>query len=407
MDGNAAVVGHIGSIRTLICALEGRPLERLMDVSLDYGGVYEFQAGPPLGAVIVAAGLSSRMGGLKPLLPVPGGSMLTRELDLLARAGVRRTVVVTGHEAERIRKECALPGVTFVHNADYASTKMLDSVRLGLAALPEQAEGAFVLPADAPAFSLFTLQREKEAFLAGDADCIRPVRDGGHGHPLLIRRSMFGDIAAYDGPEGLRGLLALQAGRVLGLPLPEPGPALDADTPEEYRRLLEYLEQDVPDRARCEEILAWSGVSEEVRAHCAAAAAQAERLAGRLRDAGREINVPLARAAAMLHDVAKGREGHDLLGARWLRELGMPRVADAMERHTDLPERKTVTLEELTVFLADKTVLGSTPCTVAERYGSRLKEYGADAAAAEAIRRRWERAEKWRERYERLLDGTE
>ena len=109
----------------------------------------------------------------------------------------------------------------------------------------------------------------------------------------------------------------------------------------------------------------------------------------------------------MLHDVAKGREEHDLLGARWLRELGMPRVADVMERHTDLPERKTVTLEELAVFLADKTVQGSTPCTVAERYGSRLKEYGADAAAAEAIRRRWERAEKWRERYERLLDGTE
>ena len=91
-------------------------------------------------AVILAAGRSSRMGEFKPLLPVPGGSMLTRELDLLACAGVRRTVVVTVHEAARIRSECDMPGVHFVHNPDYASTKMLDSVRLGLKALPEGLE---------------------------------------------------------------------------------------------------------------------------------------------------------------------------------------------------------------------------------------------------------------------------
>jgi hypothetical protein len=76
-----------------------------------------------------------------------------------------------------------------------------------------------------------------------------------------------------------------------------------------------------------------------------------------------------------------------------------------MERHTDLPERKTVTLEELTVFLADKTVLGASTCTLEERYENRLKEYEADDEAAEAIRRRWKRAEKWHEHYERLLSS--
>ncbi len=404
MDGNVAIVGHLGFFRTLICALEGRPLDRLMDVSLACGEIYEWQAGPPLGAVVVAAGLSSRMGELKPLLPVPGGSMLTRELSLLARAGVRRTVVVTGHEAARIRSGCDMPGVSFVHNPDYAATKMLDSVRLGLAALPEELEGAFVLPADAPAFSLFTLQREKEAYLSGDADCIRPVRAERHGHPLLLRRRFFSDVAGYDGEQGLRGLLARQAGRVLDLPLPEPGLALDADTPVEYRELLEYLERDVPDRARCEEILAWSEVPEAVRLHCEAAARQVERLAGRLRVAGVEIDTDVVRAAALLHDVAKGRPNHAALGARWLRELGMPSVADAMERHTDLPERKTVTPEELTVFLADKMVLGSSPCTLAERYESRLREYGADEEAAAEILRRWEQARKWQDYYERLAD---
>jgi probable phosphoglycerate mutase len=80
LDGNAAIVGHVGFFRSLICALEGRELSRLMDVDLPCGGVYEWPAGPALGAVILAAGRSSRMGALKPLLPAPEGTLLSREI---------------------------------------------------------------------------------------------------------------------------------------------------------------------------------------------------------------------------------------------------------------------------------------------------------------------------------------
>ena len=403
MDGNAAVVGHVGFFRALICALEGRDLNKLMDIALPCGGVYEWPVGPALGAVILAAGRSSRMGALKPLLPAPGGTVLSREIGILARAGVRRTAVVTGHEAEQIETACAGPGVEFVHNGEYASTGMIDSLLLGLAALPGELEGAFVLPADAPGFSLFTLRREQEALASGGADVIRPVADGLPGHPLLLRRSFFPLVRDYDGPEGLRGLLSLHGERVRELPLPEPGLALDADTPEDYRRLLEYMEIQVPDRDRCKEIWDWAGLGPELRRHAAAVADRAEELARALRAAGQEIDFPTVTAAALLHDVAKGKPDHDRLGAAWLRELGMARTADAMERHTDLPERKTVTPEELVVFLADKLVMGDAPCTMEERYQRRLEEYGADPEAAAAILRRREQAMKWSEYYHLLL----
>ena len=402
-DGSAAIVGHVGFFRSLISALEGRRLERLMDISMDFGQVYEWSLGSRLGAVIVAAGRASRMGKTKPLLPVPGGNMLTREIELLARAGVRHTVVVTGHDAERIRAECSGPGVEFVFNPEYASTGMIDSMGMGLAALPDSMEGAFVLPADAPAFSLFTLRRERDTFDDGNADVIRPWTGELPGHPLLIRSRFFPEIRAYGGENGLRGLLSLHPNRIREVELPEPGLAMDADTPEDYRRLLEYLEKDVPDRKRCREILAWRGVPEALRRHLEAVAAQGEELAGNLQSAGWEIDLPLVTAAALLHDLAKGLPGHDRLGAEWLREMGMPRVADAMERHTDLPERKTVSLEELVVFLADKLVMGDVPCDLEERYRQRLEQYGSDPSVAEAIRRRWERAEKWQEYYNRLL----
>ncbi|MBQ3276945.1 MAG: histidine phosphatase family protein [Oscillospiraceae bacterium] len=405
MDGNTAVVGHVGFFRSLICALEGRDLRKLMDIALPCGGVYEWPVGPALGAVILAAGRSSRMGALKPLLPVPGGTILSREIGLLARAGVRRVVVVTGHEAERITAECAGPGVEFVHNGAFASTGMIDSLRLGLSALPEETEGAFVLPADAPGFTLFTLRREMEAFASGGADVIRPTAGGKPGHPLLLRRSFFPLVRDFDGREGLRGLLSRHGERVLDLALPEPGLVMDADTPEDYRRLLDYMETEVPDRDRCREIWDWAGLSPALRRHSAAVADKAEEMARALIAAGRKIDLRTVTAAALLHDVSKGRPGHGRTGAAWLRELGLPRAADAVERHADLPERKTVTPEELVVFLADKHVLGDRPCTVPERYQRRLEEFGADPEAAAAIRRRWEQAEKWNEYYHLLLQG--
>ena len=72
-------------------------------------------------------------------------------------------------------------------------------------------------------------------------------------HPLLLRRSFFSQVRDYDGPEGLRGLLYRCGERVRDLPLPEPGVTMDADTPEDYRRLLAYLETVTPNRERCRE----------------------------------------------------------------------------------------------------------------------------------------------------------
>jgi len=88
-----------------------------------------------LSGVILAAGLSSRMGAFKPLMDVGGKPMILRVIDMMHSTGAARIVVVTGHNRQAL--EAALSpceNVECVCNPDYATTQQLESLRLALKA---------------------------------------------------------------------------------------------------------------------------------------------------------------------------------------------------------------------------------------------------------------------------------
>ena len=86
-------------------------------------------------AVILAAGISSRMGKFKPMLTVDGETMISRVVHGMKRVGASPIVVVTGYKQEVLTEHLAQEGVIFVHNERYYETQMLDSLVLGLEAL--------------------------------------------------------------------------------------------------------------------------------------------------------------------------------------------------------------------------------------------------------------------------------
>jgi CTP:molybdopterin cytidylyltransferase MocA len=194
-----------------------------------------------LALLILAAGLSSRMGALKPLLPVGESSALLRSVRLAADAGIDEVIVVTGNGRERISKalqDCGAPVKTVFNGA--FKTGMFSSVKAGAAALPEGTDGFFLLPADVCAVRESTLRLLAGAFEREDAlKTVYPSVSGLRGHPPLIPARFIPALGEYDGGDGLRGFLS-------GLPSIEletgdPGIALDMDTPEDYARMLRYL----------------------------------------------------------------------------------------------------------------------------------------------------------------------
>jgi choline kinase len=101
--------------------------------------------GTRLGAVILAAGLGTRLGPHtdhrpKCLLDVGGLSIAERARAALAEAGAEATVFVVGYRAAQIRRAVAGPGVGFAVNDDFRTTSTAWSAAVGLRHLARTAE---------------------------------------------------------------------------------------------------------------------------------------------------------------------------------------------------------------------------------------------------------------------------
>lgn len=188
----------------------------------------------PNGAVILAAGISSRMGEFKPLLPMGEETVIQHVIRVLRDGGAGRILVVTGYQSEALRERLAHAGVIFVHNERFAQTRMFDSVRLGLCALGDECEKILLTPADVPLVQPATVH----ALLAQSGECVLPLYQGRPGHPLLLARAAVPRLLACSGEEGLRGAIREAGLAVREVEVEDEGAVLDMDTPQDYEALL-------------------------------------------------------------------------------------------------------------------------------------------------------------------------
>lgn len=186
------------------------------------------------GAVIPAAGLSSRMGAFKPLLPYGGLTVIEASVGS-AMPFVDTAAAVLGNRADALREVLGRfgPRLTTAVNPDYAVTDMLASVKIGLRAMGE-CDAFFLLPADMPAIPAAVYEALIAAF-DGTCDVIYPVCGGRRGHPPLIHARLIPDILAYEGGGGLRAILSGRSVRTVDVT--DEGIVLDLDTPEDYNRI--------------------------------------------------------------------------------------------------------------------------------------------------------------------------
>ena len=348
-----------------------------------------------LSAIILAAGLSSRMVRFKPLLPLGGRSLLARCVGLFREAGVDDVAVVVGHRAGETEAEADRLGVRVVHNPDYGQG-MFSSVLAGVRALPLDAEAFFVLPVDVALVRPHTVRALRREFEERDGMVVYPRFLGERGHPPLIRMALAPEILAHDGTGGLHALLERHDDRARNVDVPDEGVVLDMDHPEHYEDALERADLGYPAPGECEALWKLHSVTPGVRAHCAAVARAAVALAeacNRRRAPGKALHVALVEGAALVHDVAKGLPMHARKGAETLREYGFYRAAPLVAAHPDLtldPE-SPITEREI-VFLADKLVRGAEVVPLERRYAEKREKFSGDPEAREAVLGRLERA---------------
>jgi len=192
-----------------------------------------------LGAVIVAAGLSSRMGQLKALKEVMGQPVILHMIHKLKAVGVKKIVIVTGHCHEKLETLLQRDAtIETVYNAQYAQSDMFASAKLGMQQLQGRCDKFFFMPVDAPAFSIETLH----LLLQQEGKIIKPIYKGRGGHPLLIVEKLIPALTSYRGNEGMRGALSpYQTVTVEQMTMDE-GILFNTNTPEEFDKMRLYVE---------------------------------------------------------------------------------------------------------------------------------------------------------------------
>jgi molybdenum cofactor cytidylyltransferase len=194
-----------------------------------------------IGAVVLAAGLSRRMGpGVqKLLLPFGGSTVIGHVVEQVVAAPVGSVIVVVGNDP-RVATAVEPHHVTVVQNEDPAAD-MLSSARRGLRALPEGCSAVLLVLGDQPSITSSLVLKMIDAHGACGRRIIVPSYAGRRGHPLLFAADYVAEVlGGYDGV-GVRGLLRSHPEDVFELDVADPGVAADVDRPADYRRELARL----------------------------------------------------------------------------------------------------------------------------------------------------------------------
>jgi CTP:molybdopterin cytidylyltransferase MocA len=360
-----------------------------------------------LSAIILAAGFSSRMGRFKPLLPLGDTTVVERTIAIFLQNRIPDIRVVVGHDSDRLIPVLRPYPVSIVMNPDYPEG-MFSSVRAGVGSLGPAAAAFFLLPVDVPLVRPFTVKRLLDQYRSTPGRILIPSFKGKSGHPPLIPASLADTIGTAEGGHGLRGVLSSHRHLIHRVEVPDAHMRFDLDTPKDYAGFLARLARyDIPTLREIEIIMEHiHPVSEKIRLHCRMVSQIADRISRALGRKGIPLNRRRLRAAALLHDLARGEKHHALVAARWLEEMGFSSLCGMVASHMDLQPDETNGITEAEIlFISDKLVLEDRPVSLAQRYEAALRRYAGSPGSAQHIALRLDKAVKIKTRIEGAL-GT-
>lgn len=191
-----------------------------------------------VGAVVLSAGASYRMGSPKALLKIGNETFLQHVVGVLRAAGIRDIVIVLGSDAGVIRKSLSWFEGTVVVNEHWGQGQ-LSSIICGLDALPPDVlDGALISPVDQPLVTIPLLHDLLAAFENSKEKIIVPVFHGRRGHPTIFPRARFDELKSAPMEIGARHLLHGDSHGVVEVITGEGGAIINIDTPEEYRDII-------------------------------------------------------------------------------------------------------------------------------------------------------------------------
>lgn len=197
-----------------------------------------------IAAVVLAAGLSRRMGQAKLLMPVGGKALIRHAVETVLAGGVDSVWVVTGPDVEPIAAALAGLDVQLVVNPA-PEEGQAGSLRAGIAALPASVDAVVIALGDQPSLAPSIIPALLAARRTSPKLIVAPRYRDGQGNPVLFKREIFPELLRLTGDQGARPIFQQEPARVEWVELDLPMPP-DVDTPADYEKIRAKLRAGNP-----------------------------------------------------------------------------------------------------------------------------------------------------------------
>ena len=184
------------------------------------------------GAVILAAGKSSRMGQSKPLLRLQERTLLEWVMGSYNLVGIHENIVVVPSGHEDIITEVERLGGTPIVNPD-PDSEMFASVQLGIRGLSQGCRSVFLQPVDIPLIGARVLRSLQAALAECQAWSVAPGCKGRKGHPLLLNSKAMDEVRKAKQNLTLRDIIKAFPMETHVVPTTWQGVLVDCDYPDD------------------------------------------------------------------------------------------------------------------------------------------------------------------------------
>ena len=200
---------------------------------------------PKIGAIILAAGMSVRMGEPKLLLPLRGKPLFRHAMDSIHGSSMQPIYLVAGKYMEEIRQHSEdYPELKIIHNPNYADG-LSTSLKLGVQSIKEHVDAVMIFLADQPLISLEVIQALIEKYKECKDEGVRIVRPeykGEAGHPILVDAVILKEFHSIKGDQGGKNIIKKNDAVTETVSFDNSMLGFDIDTPEDFFKVKLHLD---------------------------------------------------------------------------------------------------------------------------------------------------------------------
>ena len=197
-----------------------------------------------ISAIILAAGLSSRMHGENKLTKkIKGIPLINHTIKSVLGSTVNEIIIVVGHEENALKSLIKKnKKIKFIYNKDYKSG-IASSIKIGLKNISAKTEAFFIILGDMPSVNQNIYNKlikvrdnyNKKLKIKYKKEIIIPTYQGKNGNPILFSKHMKEKIMKIEGDVGAKFLVGLYMNKVLKVPFKNQGIILDFDKPDDFK----------------------------------------------------------------------------------------------------------------------------------------------------------------------------